>query len=239
MRRFCPVKPGPAPACALIAALLLASAGAARGQALWLAGGEAAASDSSYLYLGRLASVQHDSLQNGLAWRLWADQVRYGYDSGGQRIQGRAWGLEAGLGWLWGDSASGGSAFASVVGRDTRLRPQDPGNAAQGFHTSLKLQADLRHDLSPRWQAQLGASYTVLNDAYWARLRLLYRPGSDWRIGLEHVRAGDQSYGLRQTGLVLSDLRWGAAGVHLKLGARQLRGEGAKPYVGIELGWMY
>lgn len=207
-------------------------------QALYLGGAETSP-HAGYAYFGRIASLEHPSLQNGLAWRLWLDRAEYRYESNGRIYRGTATGIEAGIGTLFGSDPFTGSAFVSLVGRDTRISPGDPGNASQGFHAGLKLQTDLNYRFTRELTGNLGASYMVPGHAYWTRARLMWTLPNQLRLGVEQAWHGDDHYRMRQTGLVLGGMRWGGADVTLKAGSRHLRGEGSAPYVGIELGWNF
>jgi hypothetical protein len=210
----------------------------AHAQALYLGGAETSP-HANYAYFGRLASIDHPGLQNGLAWRLWLDRAEYRYESNGRSYHGTATGIEAGVGMLFGSDPFTGSAFVSLVGRDTRITPYDPGNSSQGFHASIKLQTDLNYRFTRQLSGNLGASYTALGNAYWVRGRLLWTLPNQLRLGVEQAWHGDDHYRMRQTGLVLGGMRWGGADVTLKAGSRHLNGEGSAPYVGIELGWNF
>ena len=220
--------------CALPAALLLVCS-SAMADALYLAGAEAAR-DANYVYAGRIASIEHEQLQNGWAWRLWLDRASYRYDASDVRYRGRAVTAEAGVGYLFGQDPFTGSVFVSALARDTHISPNDPGNRSSGFHTSAKLGMDLNYRVSPRFSTNLGANYTPLNHAYWTRLRLLVAAGESSRWGVEQAWHGDDSYRARQTGLVWLQAPMGGASWGVKLGVRQQRGVGSVPYLGIEWG---
>lgn len=207
-------------------------------EGLWLSGAEASRG-ASYLYLGRIASLEHDQLQNGWATRLWLDRAGYTYRVDGQRYRGRSVGLEAGVGYLFGQAPFTGSVFVSLMARDTHLSPADPGSEVSGFHLRPKVSSDLNWQFHPRWAANAGLSYTPLGHAWWARARLLWGRADGLRWGLEHAQHGDDSYRARQTGVVLTGVPAGAAHWSFKAGVRQLRGESSAPYVGVDLNWTF
>lgn len=220
-----------------LAAACLGGAGA-QADALYL-GGVESSRHASYLYLGRLASLEHDQLQGGWASRLWLDRASYTYQSRGQRYRGRGVSAEAGVGYLFGQAPFTGSVFVNLLARDTQISPSDAGSTLDGFHLGAKLTSDLNYQFSPRWSAHLGASHTPLGDAYWARARLLWAAGGSLRWGLEYARHGDESYRARQGGLVLEGLPLGPARWAIKAGVRQLRGEKRAPYLGVDLSWSF
>ena len=221
-------------ALAASAALLVCSS--AMADALYLAGAEVAR-DAHYVYAGRIASIAHEQLQNGWATRLWVDQSTYRYDANDVRYRGRGVTAEAGLGYLFGQDPFTGSVFVSALARDTHISPTDEGNRSSGFHTSVKLGADLNYRFSAAWSFNAGANYTPLHRAYWTRLRLMYAASESSRWGVEQAWHGDDSYRARQTGLVWQHVApVGGANWGLKLGVRQQRGVGSAPYVGVEWG---
>lgn len=217
---------------------LAAPLGTTWSQSLYMAGAESSR-DASYLYVGRMASIGHDALQNGPVYRLWVDQTKYQYVSNGVVHKASMLGAEAGVGILFNDGTLGGSVFASLAARDTKISPDDLGNDGRGSNLTVKLQTDLNYRFSQRWSAGLGASYTVLNQGYWARLRLMWAQSERLSLGLELVRQGDANYALHQNGVFLSGPRLGPFDLGLKAGSRQVLGERSAPYIGIELGVMY
>lgn len=222
-----------------IAVLLCAAPlGTAWSQSLYMAGAESSR-NASYLYLGRMASIGHDALQNGPVYRLWLDQTKYQYVSNSVLHKASMLGAEAGLGLLFDDGTLGGSVFASLAARHTQLLPEDLGNSGRGAHLTVKLQTDLNYRISPRLSAGMGASYTVLNKGYWGRVRLMWQQSEHLSMGMELVRQGDASYTLHQNGIFIAGPRLGAFDIGLKLGERRVLGERSAPYVGIELGVMY
>ncbi|AVP58501.1 cellulose biosynthesis protein BcsS [Pulveribacter suum] len=227
---------------ALPLGLCLAAAAAlplpALADGLWLSGAEASRG-ASYLYVGRIASLEHEQLQNGWATRLWLDRASYTYWASGQRYRGRSVGLEAGVGYLFGQAPFTGSVFLNLMARDTHLSPSDPGSAVSGFHLRPKVSSDLNWQFSPEWGANAGMSYTPLGNAWWARARLLHGSQGGLQWGLEHARHGDDSYRARQTGVVLTGVPAGPARWAFKAGVRQMRGESSSPYVGVDLSWTF
>lgn len=226
-------------AAGLSSLLLFTAAPAAHAAALYLAGAEVS-EDADYLYLGRIAAIGQSQLQAGPAYRLWADRTKYQYDANGLTHRATAYGVEAGLGRLFQPTAQlGGSAFASLVVRDTRLSPDDPGSDARGSDLTLKLQGDLDYRPGSGLSANFGASYVLLNDAYWTRLRLLRALAGTTAFGIELIHQGDASYKLNQGGLVYAGWKAGGVGIDFKAGVRKVRGESSAPYLGVELGASY
>lgn len=219
--------------------LLLLVAATAHGEALYLAGGEVS-EGASYVYLGRIAAIGQPQLQAGPAYRLWVDQTRYRYDANGVTHRATAYGVEGGIGSLFQPSqVLSGSAFVSLVARDTRLAPDDPGSEARGSDLTLKLQGDLNYRPTPGLTAIVGASYVALNDAYWTRVRLLRSLAGTTALGIDLIHQGDASYALNQAGLVYSGWQAGSFGVDFKAGVRRVEGESSSPYLGVELGASY
>lgn len=211
----------------------------AQAEGLYLTGVETSR-DASYLYLGRMASIEHDQLQNGLAYRVWVDQIKYQYSSNGVTHRATAYGIEGGLGDLFTLTPKlSGSGFISLVARNTDISPKDPTSNAQGEKVSIKVQGDLNYRLGEHWLSIINASYTALNQAYWTRLRVMREFSFPLAVGIEVIKQGDATYSIDQVGVALTGLQLGKAGVGIKAGARRVSGESASPYVGVELGLMY
>ena len=223
----------------VILALFVCLPVVARAEGLYLTGAEVAR-NANYVYLGRLASINQEKVQPGPAYRLWFDQTKYQYNASGTTYKATAYGIEAGIGSLFNLSSTlSGSAFASLVYRDTVLSPVDLTNAATGPHTSIKLQGDINYRFAERWMSVFNTSYIALNQAYWGRLRVMRESSPPVAAGLEYIKQGDATYSIDQLGLVVTGPQAAGVGITLKAGARQVRGEGSSPYVGIELGALY
>ncbi len=223
----------------LTLALLVAAPVAAQAENLYLTGAEVAR-NANYVYLGGISPINQQKMQAGPAYRLWFDQTRYQYDANGATHKATAYGIEGGIGSLFNASAAlSGSAFVSLVYRNTVLSPDDQTNAARGAHTSVKVQADFNYRFAEQWMSSLNTSYIALNHAYWGRLRVMRDSSPPIATGLEYIKQGDETYAIDQFGVVVTGLQAASVGVTLKAGARQVWGESSSPYVGIELGALF
>lgn len=222
-----------------VTAYLLGLASVAHAEELYLGGSEFSR-DSSYVYMGRMASLDKDGLQDGAAYRLWADRAQYQYNSGSISHEGVAYGLEIGLGRLVTLSDSlNGSFFVSGVLRNVELRPDDPASDNSGTKMTIKFQFDLGFRISDEINSTITSVYELNNNTHWSRLRTMKRVGHGYQLGVDFVRAGDDDYDLWQAGLVFGGARLGGADLKLKGGAQKTRGEETIPYFGIELGGLF
>lgn len=204
---------------------------------LYLAGSEFSR-DTSYSYIGHIASIGKNDLQNGPAYRLWLDHTRYQYEGNQVTHKANAYGLEAGLGTLFQYHALDGSVFASVVSRKTSISPADNDNKAQGNATTGKISGDFVLHINTDWQSNFGASYSPLNKAYWLRVRLAKDTGQ-FLVGPEIVKFGDNDYSIKQFGLAITKLKYAGLDIGLKSGIRDSGNSGNAPYVGVELSGLF
>ena len=117
----------------------------------------------------------------------------------------------------------------------TRLSPDDPGNDDRGAKWGVKVQAGGEIVASPDFVVNAFAAYTTGTEAYWARLRLLYRFGSGLKTGPELIAHGNDVYRAGQVGWVLSGIKLAPSfEVGVKAGARRTKGESTEPYGGVE-----
>jgi hypothetical protein len=203
---------------------------------LLLAGGEY--SDVAYYaYTGLVLPGPGRDGGRGLLQRYWLDRFGYEYDGGPGRVEARAWGAEAALGY--GDSSASGwwSAFLGVRYTDTDLTPDDPSAEARGSQVGGKLQFDAERVLSSDWRASAIVSYASRQNGYWARARLMHGATPARAFGVEFVANGNDEVDSTATGLVFTTSpqgsRWSAS---LKAGYRfQDEGDGA--YGGVEFGY--
>lgn len=214
--------------------LLILNAFPVFAEALYLTGGEMSRT-TGYLYLGRLASLEGNSLQPGLAYRLWADRITYEYKSGAITHQATLSNVSAGIGKLFQSDTFSGSGFINLVEQRTSISPDDLSNDARGSHTTASVSGDLTRRLGEKWYGLLGASYIVRNHNYWTRLRIMHDLEAQRSVGFEYVMMGGPNYSISQTGVVWSGLNVGPAKAAFKGGMRQVSGESTTAYAGVEL----
>jgi len=122
-----------------------------------------------------------------------------------------------------------------VMYRDTHLSPDDPTSKARGGKVRGKVQLEGETPLSASWRINGNASYVFGQQNYWVRGRLLYRLAGGISTGPELLTQGDPDYKVNQVGWVVVGLRPAPdVDLGLKLGAKKLRGESTRPYLGIE-----
>jgi hypothetical protein len=217
---------------------LLATAPAAAGDRLLLAGGESA-DDAYYSYLGLVVVGPARENGRGFLQRYWLDHFGYQYDGGPGPVRARAHGAEAAVGY--GGSSASGWANVSVGLRftDTELSPDDPAAGARGRQLGVKLQLQGEREFAPGWRLGAIASLSSRQREYWGRLRLMHGMTPTLSLGAELVAGGNDESQSTAAGVVLAlrsaTSRWSAG---FKAGARrQDGGEGA--YAGVELGYAF
>jgi cellulose synthase (UDP-forming) len=225
--------PKPVAAGALAAfAFLLSPDANAEGLAL---GGFDLSKDGNSAYVGTIVPVAGGTVGRGPAVRLWADYNTYSYNSSGEIIDAKATGLEVALAYQVSSGENWGSISVGPRYSYTRLSPADPANKESGAQWGVKLQAGGEVVVSPEFVANAFAAYTTGTEAYWARVRLLYRFGSGLRTGPEVIAHGNTVYNAGQVGWVVTGIKLTpSTEVGLKGGARRTKGESTHPYGGVE-----
>ncbi|TAK52600.1 MAG: cellulose biosynthesis protein BcsS [Gammaproteobacteria bacterium] len=220
--------------CLLLCIGLLAS-GLAGAQQRLLLGGLEIADEAFYGYTGVVIPPAARGRQRGLVQRYWLDHLGYAYDGGPGRVEARAWGAEAALGYTGATASGWGTVSLGLRLTDTTLAPDDPGAGARGSQFAGHLQLEGEREWVPGWRLGAIASVTTRRDEYWLRLRSMHRTGSAWSPGVEFVAGGNSETRSRAIGLVLAFRPAGRSwSVVLKGGARRQDGDAA-PYAGIEL----
>ena len=211
---------------------------AAAGDYLLLAGGESA-DDAYYSYLGLIVTARADENGRGFLQRYWLDHFGYEYDGGPGRIDARAHGGEAAIGY--GGSSSRGWANVTIGLRftDTELAPDDPAAKAHGSQTGVRLQLQGEREFAPAWRVGAIASLTSQQGEYWGRVRLTHGQTPAVSLGAELIAGGNDESESTAAGLLLilkpAASHWS---VGFRAGARRQDGdEGA--YAGIELGYAF
>ena len=215
-----------------IAVFVAASVARAEGLAL---GGFDASKDGNSAYIGTIKPIAGGNLGQGLAVRLWADYNTYSYATDSSLIDAKASGLEVALAYQTSSGENWGSVSLGPRYTYTRLSPDDPSNNESGAKWGLKAQVGGEVVAMPNLFVNAFAAYTTGTEAYWARLRLLYRFDGGLRTGPELIGHGNTVYRAVQVGWVLSGIKLGASSeVGLKVGARHTEGESTQPYAGVE-----
>jgi len=221
----------------LLAALAGVPPSAARADdRLFIAGAEY--SDVAYYsYAGLILPGPGREQGRGFLQRYWADWFGYEYDGAPGRVEARAWGGEAALGYGASSASGWWTAWLGLRYTNTDLTPDDPAAEARGSQLGGKVQFDFEQSLSQSWRVSGIASYANRQNGYWGRLRLMHQPTPARGLGLEVVANGNDEADSTAVGLVLAarptGSRWSLA---LKAGYRfQDEGDGA--YGGLELGY--
>jgi len=203
---------------------------------LFIAGGEY--SDVAYYsYAGVILPGPGREQGRGFLQRYWADWFGYEYDGAPGRVEARAWGGEAALGYGASSASGWWTAWLGLRYTNTDLTPDDPAAEARGSQLGGKVQFDFEQSLSKAWRVGGIASYASRQNGYWGRLRLMHQATPARGLGLEVVANGNDEADSTAVGLVFAarptGSRWSLA---LKAGYRfQDEGDGA--YGGLEFGY--
>jgi hypothetical protein len=192
--------------------------------------------DGNTAYVGTIVPIAGGNLGHGPAIRLWADYNTYSYTSDNRIIDAKASGLEVALAYQVSSGENWGSISVGPRYTFTRLSPDDPSNGESGAQWGVKVQAGGEIAASPEFVVNAFAAYTTGIEAWWARLRVLYRFTSGLRTGPELIGHGNTVYRAGQVGWVLSGIKLGpSAEIGVHAGARRTKGESTEPYGGVEL----
>jgi hypothetical protein len=217
---------------------LLAASLAHADERYFLAGGEYA--DAAYYsYAGLIVPGPGRQNGRGFLQRYWVDAFGYEYDGAPGRVEARAVGAEAALGY--GASIAGGwwTVSAGLRYTDTDLSPDDPSATARGGQLGGKFQFEGEAALDPQWRAGFIASYATRQNGYWSRFRLTRSVSPAFSGGVELVANGNDEADATAVGAVVGLRPPGSPwSVQLKTGYRfQADADGA--YGGIEVGYAF
>lgn len=208
------------------------------GDNLFIAGGQIGGQNSSYGLAGVITPLPGNSLGNGWVGQVVAEVLTYRYKSGAATIDALALGTSLSVGYQKGDADGWWGAYVGPSYRHTDLSPNDPSNASQGGIVSARLQLQGEHHLLQNVKANAIVSYEAFStNAYWTRLRALYRISGDMYIGPEGVLQGDDSYKGYAAGIALVGIQFGnQISLGFNVGMSKIQGVDAAPYGGLELG---
>ena len=200
-----------------------------------LTGVETISDSSSYVYVGTVIPLPDNTLAHGLAIHLWADFLKYAYDSGATEINAKANSVSAAIAYHDSGSNYWWNAKIGMTQNDTRLTPDDLSNQSRGKQSALKLQLGGEHRFSSTIKVTGIADYVPDREAYWTRLRLLGKIDGQKYHGPEIIFQGDPSYDAQQLGWVITGI---AIQEHSLLGAKagvRKGGDSTSGYIGVEL----
>lgn len=220
----------------LIYGLLLAAPAAHAAETLVLSGMELADRQASYVYAGILSPLGEVADAHRWVIRHWFDRITYRYDSGGQKISAAALGYAPALGYQARVGNGQWGLYAGARFAHTRLRPDDPGNAARGAQTRLFFQVDGLSAIRPGIENQIVAQVETGTGGYYLRNRTFFRTTGNELLGPELVFKGGKDYQGWQAGLAYGGLTF-SQGLQLVLraGLAGQKGEPAGGYAGAEM----
>jgi len=221
--------------------LLAALAGTAQAEeSMGFTGAEISGHNAKYGVTGMIAPLPGYHIGDGWVVRGLLDGVTYSYEKNSTTIDAEAYGAELALGYQGYYSQGWYAAYAGVFYRNTEFSPDDPNNEIRGGHVDMRFQLEGEHNFTDSFKLNANASYAPDHEAYWFRLRPLYRIGTHVYVGPEGIIQGDKDYDAWQAGLVVTNIKL-ADNVDLgfKAGARKTEGQSASPYIGVEVGYLF
>ncbi|HVL43811.1 MAG TPA: cellulose biosynthesis protein BcsS [Acidovorax sp.] len=202
-------------------------------------GGSQGSSAGTYTYAGQIVPLEGARVGQGWFQKTVASWLTYQYDTtvAGAPTEAKAGaaGIEGGWGYAWDTERFKGDASLSLGLRHTQLRPAAArADGQHGTRVTLTPQIGARYLFTPRWDADVLASYSAGTHSSFGRARMGVRPGdTEWRLGLEATLSQGKDYRTQQTGVFAG--RNLGTGWFLEVNAGQARPRDGKstPYVGL------
>lgn len=202
-------------------------------------GGSQGSSAGTYTYAGQIVPLEGARVGQGWFQKTVASWLTYQYDTtvAGASTEAKAGaaGIEGGWGYAWDTERFKGDASLSLGLRHTQLRPAAArADGQHGTRVTLTPQIGARYLFTPRWDADVLASYSAGTYSSFGRARMGVRPGdTEWRLGLEATLSQGKDYRTQQTGVFAG--RNLGTGWFLEVNAGQARPRDGKstPYVGL------
>ena len=205
------------------AAALLAAAPCGHAASVAALTGYDASGDSAYAYVGGILQFPQPPSPWVPLVRVWANYIRYRYESGGSDITARADGARFSIGGSYLREGGYTTVTVGVANNDTRV-PAGFTSSVQGSRTGAFFDIADVHALSQRWKTEGIASYSTGDRGYWARARLLFRPGQSVFVGPEASFQGSPDYTEYRVGGAVTEIPLGAhASAQLACGYQKIR----------------
>lgn len=170
--------------------------------------GAEGSSNGSYSYLGTVIPMAGEQLGRGWYHKAVISMIRYRFEStergAAEDVNGRAPGIEGGLGHAWQFGARTFDLSATVGYRHIRLAPFEPREEKTGSVLTLNPQVIAYTPLPGKFDADLIANYSFGLGSSFARLRAGFKPTGGWRTGAETKRLRGDSYAINTGGVFLS-----------------------------------
>ena len=214
-----------------IAALLAIPATPALADSVWV-GGASVANTTQVGYLGLVGPLPGKRLSDGWSQSVFVDYVSYQYDSGAQRIHGKANGIKFSIGREFRRDSGWLGLNLGVIASRTTLRPDDPGNANQGSSVHPAGEFQWRSNADANWRSSVYAQYVFGARRNFANGFLGRRLSNDIAIGPQVSSGGDPSYRIYGLALALNGWKIGPLDMGFYAGAQHSEGGGTHPEIG-------
>lgn len=214
-----------------MASLLSALAIPALAESVWV-GGAGAADTTQVAYLGRVGPLPGKRLSDGWNQSVFVDHVSYEYDSGGQRIRGRANGIKFSIGREFRRDYGSLGLGLGVLASHTTLRPDDPGNANRGSIVDPVGELQWQSKADSPWRSTAYAQYVFGARRDFASGFVGRRLSNGIALGPQVSTGGDPNYRIYGLALALDGWKIGPLEVRVFGGAQHSEGVGTYPEIG-------
>lgn len=197
--------------------------------------------DYRYAYLGSVLPVLGSKSGQGFVQRYLLDYITYSYEQTPiQDIDAKVSGVEAALGYQGTHDNGGCGVYLGARYTRTRLRPDDPGNNDRGSRVRAKLQIEGEQALARDWRISGMASYVLVDNNYWVRLRPQKTLSSGLVAGPELVVQGDSNYRAVKLGAFLGGIKMGAdSRLTFRVGASKAENSSVAAYLGLDAYFLF
>lgn len=225
----------------VLAAALVLTQQVRADDSLLFGGAEIGGHRSSYGQIGVLTALPGSQLGNGWVARGLVEGVTYKYNQTPSEIDGDALGVQATAGYQRSGEPGWWALYTGPVYRHTDLSPDDRTNDARGGDIGWIVQGEGERRLTKDFKINLGGNYMFSgNNAFWTRLRLLWRLDGDIYAGPEGTYQGDDEYRAWSLGAGVFGVALDKnTTLGLKAGVRKNEDFSLSPYGGIEIGYTF
>lgn len=202
---------------------------------LWIGGGNAT-SDNAFSYLGLITPLGDGKLGQGWFNQSMLSYLTYRYTTSpnGQSVdvKARAPGIATGIGYAWSGQSYGISVLGSIDYRYFDVTPSLPNEKPQGGVYGFSPQLQARYDFSSKFDTDLIAGYTFVQQSSFNRLRFGYKPMWNWRLGAESIYQNGKNYRTVQYGLFATSYLSNGLALEVSGGTAKSQDDTTSPYFG-------
>ena len=197
--------------------------------------------DYRYAYFGSVLPALGSKSGQGFVQRYLFDYITYSYEQTPiQDIDAKVTGVEAALGYQGTHDNGSWGVYLGARYTQTRLSPNDPGNDDLGSQVRAKFQIEGDQALAPDWRISGMASYVLVDNNYWVRLRAQKTLSNGLVAGPELVVQGDSNYRAAKLGAFLGGIKMGAESrLTFRVGASKAENSSVAAYLGLDAYFLF